>query len=134
MCYINNIFMVVVYMLDNIALFIKLCETRSIKLCAEVVNIHSSTISKRITELEATLGKKLLIRTSKQFELTAYGNHIYKNCKHIPLFVDSIVNFDEDHLAHKDACGTVNVALGSVISNKLICPHLHKFLQEVGWY
>lgn len=116
-------------MLDNIALFIKLCETKSIKSCAEHTHIHASTISKRISELEDTLGKRLVIRTSKRFELTEFGEHIYKSCKHIPLFVDSTIKVYEKNLIHKHTSGTINVALGSIISNKLICPYLHKFLQ-----
>lgn len=116
-------------MLDNIALFIRLCETRSIKACSEDTHIHASTISKRISELEDMLGKRLLIRTSKRFELTEFGEHIYKSCKHIPLFVDSIIHtYEKKHLV-KSAPTTINVALGSVISNKIICPYLHKFLE-----
>lgn len=117
-------------MLDDIALFINLCETKSMKACSEKTNIHASTISKRISELEAVLGEKLVIRTSKRFELTAYGNHIYKNCKHIPLFIDKVVNTREDITSYDKACGTVNAALGTLISNKLICPYIHKFLQK----
>ena len=89
-------------MLDNIALFIKLCEIRSIKLCAEHTHLHASTISKRISELEDMLGKRLLIRTSKRFELTEFGEYIYKACKHIPLFVDSIINTYEKNLLDKN--------------------------------
>lgn len=124
-----NIFLKVAVMLDNIALFIRLCETKSIKLCAESIHIHASTISKRISELEDNLGKRLLIRTSKRFELTEFGMHVYKSCKHIPLFVDSVINIYEKNLIHKNTSGTINIALGSIISNKLICPYLHKFLQ-----
>ncbi|RTL12231.1 MAG: LysR family transcriptional regulator [Neisseriaceae bacterium] len=116
-------------MLDDIALFIKLCEARSVKLCAELNHIHTSTISKRISELELSLGKRLVIRTSKRFELTDFGNYIYTGCKHIPLFVDSIINTYDNKHQSKNVSGTINVALGSVISNKLICPYLYKFLQ-----
>lgn len=119
-----------VIMLDNIELFIKLCDARSIKSCAEITNIHSSTISKRISELELTLGKRLVIRTSKRFELTDFGNHIYQSCKHIPLFVESMINSYENSISSKTTSGTINVALGSVIANKLISPYLHKFLQR----
>lgn len=117
-------------MLDDIALFIQLCQTKSIKQCSELTNIHASTISKRISELESRLGERLLIRTSKRFELTEYGNHIYINCKHIPLFVDSMINTYHNKKLNKDVSGSINVALGSVISNTLICPYLHKFLQS----
>ncbi|RTL12654.1 MAG: LysR family transcriptional regulator [Neisseriaceae bacterium] len=117
-------------MLDDIALFIKLCQTKSIKLCSELTNIHASTISKRISELEADLGEKLVIRTSKRFELTTYGDHVYKNCKHIPLFIEKIVNTREDITSYSKACGTVNAALGTLVSNRLICPQIHKFLQK----
>jgi DNA-binding transcriptional LysR family regulator len=116
-------------MLDDIALFIKLCEAKSIKLCAELNRIHTSTISKRISELESSLGKRLVIRTSKRFELTDFGNYIYTGCKHIPLFVDSMINTYDNKHQSKEVRGTVNVALGSIISNKLICPYLHQFLQ-----
>lgn len=117
-------------MLDNIALFINLCEAKSMKTCSEKTKIHASTISKRISELERALGETLVIRTSKRFELTAYGDHVYKNCKHIPLFIDKIVNTREEITSPDKACGTVNAALGTLVSNRLVCPHIHKFLQK----
>lgn len=117
-------------MLEHIELFIKLCEAKSIKACAELINVYPSTISKRISELEETLGKMLVIRTSKRFELTEYGQHVYNNCKHIPMFVEKVVYHHENGNRHKEDSGVINIALGAAISNRLICPYLNEFIDE----
>lgn len=117
-------------MLDNIALFIKLCEAKSLKACSEKINIHSSTISKRISELEEELGHKLVTRTAQKFELSAYGRYLYENCKHIPLFVNKIINVYQNNTISQKVSGTINVAIGTLIYERLISPHIGKFLSR----
>ena len=117
-------------MLDNIALFISLCEIRSFKNCAEKLGMQPSTLSKHISELESKLGKLLIIRTSKRFELTEFGNYLYNKCKHIPLFIESTIDIYERRVSTEKKYGTLNIALGSMISYKKICLKLYKFIQQ----
>lgn len=117
-------------MLDNIASFIDLCEIKSFKICAEKLKIQPSTLSKHISELENELGKQLIIRTSKMFELTDFGIYMYNKCKHIPLFIENTINVYEKKVPQENKCGTLNIALGAVISYNLVCKHLHKFIDE----
>lgn len=117
-------------MLDNIASFISLCETKSFKICAENLKIQPSTLSKHISELESQLGKQLIIRTSKRFELTDFGIYMYNKCRHIPLFIENTINVYERKTPQERRHGTLNVALGAMVSYKLICPKLNKFLSQ----
>ncbi len=117
-------------MLDDIVLFIQLYEFRSFKKCADFLNIKSSTISKHIINLETELGNRLIIRDTKNFEPTDFGNYIYNKFKHIPSFMDetlAVYQKDTTELRHP---ATINLALGSVLSHGLICPQLDRFLTK----
>lgn len=94
-------------MLDDIALFIKLYETKSFKKCAELLNTSASTISKHIADLEYRLGKQLIIRTTKTFEPTSYGKYIYNNLRNIPVFTESVLK--SYHTKRKSKIGRAHV-------------------------
>lgn len=117
-------------MLDDIVLFINVYETKSFKKSSELLGMQSSTLSKHITELEYLLGKQLLIRTSKIFEPTDFGEYIYNQFKHLPPFTKSTLdNYNKTRINNKYS-GELNVAIGAAISYELICPYLDEFLRE----
>lgn len=117
-------------MLDNIIYFLRLYETRSFKNCAELFKIQPSTLSKHIAELEAKLEKQLIIRTSKRFEVTHFGEYLYNQFKHLPSFTEQALKvYDKNQNKNKYA-GTINVTMGIVISYELVCPYIGRFLKK----
>lgn len=64
--------------LDDLFLFIDLVEAGSYSRVAERLGITKSSVSKRISKLESSLGVQLLFRTTRQLAVTEAGTLLYK--------------------------------------------------------
>ena len=56
--------------LNDLSLFIRVVETGSFTAAADSLNVQKSTISRRIAQLEDTLGIRLIQRTTRKLKLT----------------------------------------------------------------
>lgn len=117
-------------MLDNITYYIALYEIKNYRKCAEKLGMQPSTLSKHITELEQDLKQSLIIRTSRRFEITPFGEYIYSQFKHIPAFVESTIDCYHKKQSSSSLCGELNVALGPDISYNTISPYIGAFINE----
>ena len=59
--------------LRDMALFVAVAEMRSFTKAAVLLGVPTSTLSRRIAELEASMELKLLVRSTRQVELTEAG-------------------------------------------------------------
>jgi DNA-binding transcriptional LysR family regulator len=67
--------------LTTLRLFVSVCETRKIARAAEQANLVGSAISKRIAQLEDTVGVKLLQRRKHGVEPTAAGQTMLEHAR-----------------------------------------------------
>jgi LysR family transcriptional regulator AphB len=77
---------------DNISLFVAVIEAGSFKSASKQLNIPSSTIGRRIRNLEDEFSCKLLSRNSHTFEMTREGRKLYENARFHVNSLDSIAN------------------------------------------
>ena len=59
--------------LRDLALFVAVAETKSFTKAAAQLGVPTSTLSRRIAELETSMEVKLLVRSTRQVELTEAG-------------------------------------------------------------
>lgn len=78
--------------LKDMALFVEVVKARGFRGAAAAVGIPNSTLSRRISSLEKTIGLRLLHRTTRKVELTEAGQIYFERCKRI---------VDEARLAHE---------------------------------
>lgn len=78
--------------LNDMALFVEVVKARGFRHAAEAIGMPNSTLSRRITALEKTIGLRLLHRTTRKIELTEVGQIYFERCKRI---------VDEARLAHE---------------------------------
>lgn len=69
--------------LTTLRLFVYVCETRNIARAGEQANIAGSAISKRLAQLEDTVGVKLLARRRHGVEPTAAGETLLEHARSI---------------------------------------------------
>ncbi|NYT37032.1 LysR family transcriptional regulator [Allopusillimonas soli] len=69
--------------LNDIALFVEVARGRSFTRAADTLNMPASTISRRISELERSIGVRLLNRSTRKVELTEAGALYFERCQHI---------------------------------------------------
>jgi DNA-binding transcriptional LysR family regulator len=77
--------------LNDMALFVEVVKARGFRSAADAMGMPSSTLSRRIGELEKSIGLRLLHRTTRKIELTEAGQIYFARCKRI---------VDEARLAH----------------------------------
>lgn len=78
--------------LNDMALFVEVVKAKSFRGAADTIGMPNSTLSRRISVLEKTIGLRLLHRTTRKIELTEAGQIYYERCKRI---------VDEARLAHE---------------------------------
>lgn len=67
--------------LRHVTLFVTVARCGGFRAAAEVLGLPSSTVSRRIAELEASLGLRLFTRTTRRVELTEHGRLYLARCQ-----------------------------------------------------
>ena len=70
-------------MLKNMQLFVEVAKAKSFRRAADVLGMPNSTVSRRISELERSVGLRLLKRTTRQVDLTDVGRAYFESCERI---------------------------------------------------
>ena len=78
--------------LNDMALFVEVVKAKGFRHAAEALGIPNSTVSRRIAQLEKSIGLRLLHRTTRRTELTEAGQLYYERCRRI---------VDEARIAHE---------------------------------
>lgn len=78
--------------LKDMALFVEVVKAKGFRSAADALGVPNSTLSRRISELEKSIGLRLLHRTTRRIELTEAGQIYFERCKRI---------VDEARLAHE---------------------------------
>ncbi|BAJ02601.1 LysR family transcriptional regulator [Shewanella violacea] len=72
---INSIYEI---MLDDIALYIHIVQSRGLASAAKRLGLPAATVTRRLQKLEASIGCKLIYRSARQFAVTAEGEVYYQ--------------------------------------------------------
>jgi DNA-binding transcriptional LysR family regulator len=68
---------------DDLLLFAAIAEQASFVRAAEYLNIPKATVSRRLANLEAVLGQRLLLRTTRRLMLTDFGLEFLDHCRRV---------------------------------------------------
>src|SRR5262245_6643971 len=69
--------------LESVAAFVAVAEAHSISAAARRMQVSKSVVSQRLTELERSLGAKLLRRTTRKLSITEEGSAFYERARRI---------------------------------------------------
>lgn len=78
---------------DDYILFATIAELQSMVRAAEHLSIPKATVSRRLGNLEAVLGQRLLIRTTRRLTLTDFGQEFLEHCRRVAEEVASAQDF-----------------------------------------
>ncbi|MEG1768629.1 MAG: LysR family transcriptional regulator [Comamonas sp.] len=78
--------------LNDMALFVEVVKAKSFRGAGDATGVPNSTLSRRISALEKSIGLRLLHRTTRRIELTEAGQVYYERCRRI---------VDEARIAHE---------------------------------
>jgi DNA-binding transcriptional LysR family regulator len=68
---------------DDLILFATIAEQGSLVSAAERLNIPKATVSRRLSNLEAQINQKLLLRTTRRLSLTEFGQAFLEHCQRV---------------------------------------------------
>jgi DNA-binding transcriptional LysR family regulator len=111
--------------LNDIALFVAVVRSMSFRKAAEALDMPTSTLSRRISHLEKSIGIRLLHRTTRQIELTTLGRSYFERCQSI---VENAQNAHEElNSASSNPSGLLRVSMVEEFGVEFLAPLLPEF-------
>lgn len=114
--------------LNDMVLFVEVVKARSFRGAAKAAGVPNSTLSRRITALERTIGLRLLHRTTRRVEPTEAGQLYFDRCKRI---------VEEARVAHEELgemvtqpSGTLHMSLPVDFAIVWLGPLFPKFAEK----
>ena len=114
--------------LENMQLFIKVVELGSITKTADQLNIAKSAVSRRLNELEHSLGVTLLQRTTRKSHLTEAGQLYYNRSKQLVSEFEQLNN--QLTQQKQNLTGTLKVAVPLTFGVMHLMPAIELFIRE----
>lgn len=109
--------------IQDMAIFAMLVKNGSYTRTASELGITKSRISQRISELEETLGLRLLNRTTRKFSLTSAGEAYLSSCREI---LDACLKGDDIMQSlHQSVAGTLKIVTPPGFMSSIL-PAVHR--------
>lgn len=110
---------------DDMRFFLVLCRTRSFVAAGAELKVTHSTVSRRLSALEASLQTQLFFRTEKGCRLTPAGEKLLPYAEQL----ESTIAFLEEDVSGKDKqlAGSIRIGAPDGFGNCFLVPRLGKF-------
>ena len=115
--------------LDAMSMFVRIVDHGSLSAAGRALGVPKATLSRRLAELERSLGAPLLRRTTRAHSLTATGRALYERVA--PLLVEAERAASEIQVASEEPSGLVRVSAAVGFGQIVLMPILARFLAEV---
>jgi DNA-binding transcriptional LysR family regulator len=111
--------------LNDIALFVAVVKAKSFRKAADVLDMPTSTLSRRVSHLEKSIGIRLLHRTTRQIELTELGRTYFERCQGIIAQAQSA----HEELSHaaESPRGLLRLSMVEEFAADYLIPYLPEF-------
>ena len=112
--------------LERMAIFARVVEAKSFSAAARRLNLSKSLVSKQVTQLEKSVGARLLNRTTRALSLTDAGAVFYEHCSRV------VEELEEARLAvgrlHAEPRGLLRISAPVAFGRLHIATALPEFL------
>jgi DNA-binding transcriptional LysR family regulator len=112
--------------LNDLMYFAQVVEHGGFSAAERVLGISKSRLSRRVAELEASLGVRLLQRSTRKLALTEAGQLFYRHCQAMLLEAQSAMNAVQE--LRSSPRGNVRVSVPVTVSQTLMTDILPEFL------
>ncbi len=106
--------------LNSLTIFAKVVEANSFSEAARRLKMPTSTVSRRVADLEDQLGVRLLERSTRSLRLTDVGSEVLEHAQHSAELSESVDNIASNHLS--SVSGTLRLSAPPSISDSLLAP------------
>jgi DNA-binding transcriptional LysR family regulator len=114
--------------LNDLSIFVQAIESGGFTAAGKRLGMPKSTVSKRVAELEAQLGVRLVHRTSRSFSLTELGRDFFQHARASVIEAENAENLVRTHLG--EPSGTVRLTTSVPTAQFTLAPHLADLSQR----
>lgn len=111
--------------LNSLVVFAHVVEAHSFSGAARTLKMPTSTVSRRVAELEDQLGIRLIERSTRKLRLTDAGSEVLEHARRMVELGDTIKNAASNLLSH--VSGNLRLASPPSISDTLLAPIIGAF-------
>jgi len=111
---------------NDLVLFARVADEGSFSRAAERLGLPKSTISRRLAALEAELGERLLLRTTRRLTVTDFGRAVLDHARHVVDDVAAATSLAQNRQI--EPSGRLRVTMPSDFANLLLVSLLAEFV------
>jgi DNA-binding transcriptional LysR family regulator len=111
--------------LNSLMIFAKVVEANSFSEAARRLDMPTSTVSRRVADLEGQLGVRLLERSTRSLRLTDVGSEVLEHAERTAELSDAVDNIVSDR--RSDLSGLLRLSAPPSISDSLLVPLISAF-------
>jgi DNA-binding transcriptional LysR family regulator len=111
--------------LNTLIIFARVVDANSFSEAARRLKLPTSTVSRRIADLEEQLGVRLLERSTRRLRLTDIGSEVLVHARRGAELSDAVDNIASDH--QSNVSGLLRLSAPPSISDSLIAPLVGAF-------
>ncbi len=111
--------------LNAMALFVKVVESRSFSAASRRLGVPISTVSRKVSQLEKTLGVRLLERSTRQLRLSELGQDYYAYCRRGLEEIETGTLMLHERQA--EIAGTLRLSVPPGLADRLVVPLVSAF-------
>jgi DNA-binding transcriptional LysR family regulator len=111
---------------NDLVVFARVVDEGSFSRAAERLGLPKSTVSRRVAALEAELGERLLLRTTRKLTLTDFGFAVVQHARHVVEDVTAAASLA--HNRQLEPSGRLRVTMPGDMGNLLLAPLLAEFV------
>src|ERR1700724_1481095 len=111
--------------LNSLLIFAMVVEAKSFSEAARRLKMPTSTVSRRVADLEDQLGVRLLERSTRSLRLTDVGSEVLEHAQHTTELSEAVDNIASNHLSN--VSGVLRLAAPPSISDSLLAPLVGAF-------
>src|ERR1043166_6393361 len=111
---------------NDLVLYAQVADEGSFSRAALRAELPKSTVSRRIALLEAQLGERLLLRTTRKLTVTDFGHSVLEHARQVAAEVDAAASLAQ----HRQAApsGRLRVSMPADFASQMLSPLLVRFV------
>lgn len=113
---------------NDLLLFARVVDEGSFSRAAERLGLPKSTLSRRITGLEAQLGERLLLRTTRKLAVTDFGHAVLLHAHQVTAEVESTIALAQHRQV--EPSGRLRVSMPNDFANEVLGQLLAEFIAQ----
>jgi DNA-binding transcriptional LysR family regulator len=115
-------------LLKSMTVFVRVVETGSLTAAAVACDLSPTMVGNHLQALETRLGTRLIHRTTRKQQVSAFGQTYYERCVEILGLIDDSERLALDHLATPR--GRLRVTAPVVFSNECLIPAIADYYER----